>query len=154
MITYTVEQVSTIWGFEKDIVNFLHEEAPKINKMFGDDFDYKGFRLDVFAEKGIFLVCRRNGEVRGILLASLCGSLFDQNFKILQQELFYVKPDSGRTAYHLFKKFIDIGKLKANHIITMLTSQTNIKPSTLVNLGFKETEVLYTLEVDNEQKRK
>ncbi len=133
--------------FTSDIMKFLVAEVPKINEMFGGDFDYSGFPLSAFAENAYFLVIRRNEEVTGIMLASICGSLFDKNFKILQQELFYVKPDSGRSAYYLFQKFIDIGRLKANHIITMLTSQTNIKPSTLVKLGFKQTEVLYTLEV-------
>ena len=148
MITYTIEQLKKPEDFKKDVVDFLNTEAPKINKMFGDHFDYVKFPWYAFAHAGIILICRRNGKVRGMFLASLCESIFDKNVKILQQELFYVKPDSGRTAYHLFKKFIDIGKSEADHIITMLTSQTNIKPTTLNNLGFKETEVLYTLEVN------
>ena len=101
----------------------------------------------MFAERAIFLICRRDGEVRGTMIAFLTKSPFDPSIKILQQQHFYVKPDSGRTAYHLFKKFIDIGKTEANHIITMLTSQTNIKPETLERLGFKEMETLYRMEV-------
>ena len=147
---YTIEQLKVPEDFTQDVRSFLVTEAPKINRMFGDDFNIANFSFYNFADRGIFLICRRDGEIRGMMMASLCGSLFDKDFKILQQELFYVKPESGRTAYHLFKKFIDIGRVKANHIITMLTSQTNIKPSSLVKLGFKQTEVIYTLEVQNE----
>jgi hypothetical protein len=147
LATYTIEQLNDTFDFTGDVMMFLREEVPKINEMFGGDFDYSNFPLNNFAKNAVFLVSKRNDKITGIMLASLCPSLFDKNFKILQQELFYVKPDSGRSAYYLFQKFIDIGRLKANHIITMLTSQTNIKPSTLVKLGFRQTEVLYTLEV-------
>lgn len=149
-MTYTIELLQDPRDFDEDIKEFMYSEGPKINEMFGSDFECKNFPMYLFAQHGIFLVGRRDEEVRGIMLATLCGSIFDKNVKILNQELLYVKPESGRMAYHLFNKFIDIGKLKANHIITMLTSQTNIKPSTLENLGFKQTEVLYTLEVDDE----
>ena len=143
-MAYTIKRYR---NYTKELAIFLHEHIPKISKKFGDKFDHTNrddFRL---FEKGIFLVCERDGEIQGIHISFLLHSVFDHNTRILQQQLFYCKEGSGRAAYHLFKKFIDIGKQEANHIITMLTSQTNIKPETLRKMGFNELETLYRLEV-------
>jgi len=143
-MTYTIERVTE---FDGDIKKFLLEEAQSINNLFENKFDIQFADFKLMFEKGVFLVCRRDGKIRGIHLSFLHSSIFDKNTKSLYQQLFYVKPYSGRAAYHLFKKFIDIGRNEANHIITMLTSQTNIKSSTLESFGFKELETLYRLEV-------
>ena len=45
------------------------------------------------------------------------------------------------------KALFAFGDCEADHIITMLTSRTNIKPCTLESKGFKMLEVLYRLEV-------
>lgn len=144
---YTIEQVNaeTVWS--PDVRSYILEEFPKISELFGNKLDYKNCPVERLASDCIFLVCRRNGEIRGHLICYLFNSPLDSKVKILYQLSFYVKPDSGRTAYYLFQKFIDIGKDQANHIITMLTSQTNIKPSTLNNLGFEEVETLYRMEI-------
>lgn len=142
--TYTIDRVTQI---DDDLALFLNQEIPKISKRFGDKFNYNYCPIGNIFKKAVILVGRRNGEVRGILVAFLTPSVFDIKTIILQQQIFYVKPDSGRTAYHLFNKFIDIGRHEANHIITMLTSETNIKSETLEKLGFKELETLYRLEV-------
>lgn len=147
MMKYTIERIRNHYHFTKDFYEFLDESVPNISKMFGDKFNIHNTVYESFALKGLVLICRRNGEIRGMMIASLFVSPFDSATIILQQQLFYVKPDSGRTAYHLFQEFLDIGKAKANHIITMLTSQTNIKPETLEKMGFKELETLYRLEV-------
>jgi hypothetical protein len=52
-----------------------------------------------------------------------------------------------KAAYLLFKDFIDFGKSNANHIITMICKITNIKPESLLKLGFTEMETLYRLEI-------
>lgn len=145
--TYTIEQLNRESFKNPALQKYLYEEAPKISAMFDNKLDYRNCPVISLAENYIFLVCRRNGEIRGHMLCYVFTSPLDINVKVLYQLSFYVKPDSGRTAYHLFQKFIDIGKDRANHIITMLTSHTNIKPSTLENLGFKELETLYRLEV-------
>lgn len=142
--TYMIKRAYTV---TPELQNFLTIEVPKISERFGHKFDYNNLDLNRMVSNGIFLYCERNGEVTGILSAMVGTTLFDVKLKILQQRIFYVKPDSGRTAYHLFKKFIDIGKREANHIITMLTSETNIKPQTLEKMGFKKMETLYRLEV-------
>lgn len=145
-MTYTLERVQKPVEFTEDVKKFLADEMPKLSKRFGDKLNFKNNFPEIFAQQGIFLICKRNEEITGIMVAVLRQSPFDFETTILRQVLFYVKPNSGRTAYHLFKKFIDIGKSQANHIITMITSQTNIKPETLKKMGFKELETLYLLE--------
>jgi hypothetical protein len=115
--------------------------------MFNHKLNWKNAPIGHLINNYQFYICRRDGEVTGHLICYVFTSPLDVKVKILYQLAFYAKPDSGRTAWHLFQKFIDIGKKEANHIITMLTSQTNIKPSTLKNLGFEEVETLYRLEV-------
>lgn len=143
-IDYKVERA--IWP-SVEILKFLDQNLPDLAATFEGAFDFRNANVSEMIRSGIFLVGRRNGEIRGLHISWLFKSPLDMNTKVLQQQLFFVKPDSGRMAYHLFQKFIDIGKTEANHIITMLTRHTNIKPKTLNSMGFKELEVLYRLEV-------
>ncbi len=142
-MTYTIERARVLTN---ELQNFVNSEGPRIAEIFDNKFNPSGAALEGMIERGIFLVGRRNGEIRGVHISWLVKSPLDVEIKILQQQLFYVKPDSGRMSYHLFNKFIDIGKSEANHIITMLTRQTNIKSATLEKIGFKELEVVYRLE--------
>lgn len=146
MTTYTIERIDSEEKYTSEIRDYFFEVAPVISKMFGDKYDWGNFKIGYLISKGLVLICRRNGKITGHMIASLSPSIFDHNIKILQQISFYVRPKSGRTAYHLFNNFIDIGKVEAHHIITMLTSQTNIKPSSLKKLGFDELETLYRME--------
>lgn len=148
--SYTIEQIKDPGEnlpYDFDFIEYLLEVGPTLTNLFEGKLDYKNCNVRDLVNNCIFLVCRRNGKIRGHMICYLTNSPLDPKVKILRQLSFYVKPDSGRTAYHLFHKFIDIGKDRANHIITMLTSHTNIKPSTLENLGFKELETLYRLEI-------
>lgn len=145
--TYTIEQLTDKTLCNKDVREYIFEVAPKLSEMFENKLDFRNCPVVDLVQKGIFLVCRRNGEIRGHMICYVFTSPLDVKVKILYQLSFHVKPDSGRTAYHLFQKFIDIGKDRANHIITMLTTHTNIKPSTLERMGFKELETLYRMEI-------
>jgi len=146
MTTYTIERLTNAL-ITSEIANYLVTEAPKISAMFDNKLDWNKTPFAHLIENYQFYICRRNGEITGHLICYIFTSPLDTSKKILYQLAFYAKPDSGRTAWHLFQKFIDIGRKDANHIITMLTSQTNIKPSTLKNLGFEEVETLYRLEI-------
>ena len=147
-MTYTIKVV--VYPPPQELVDFLACETPRINGLFGDRYDLTKTDLEKIFKNYMCLYCTRDDEVTGILISYLGSSPFDESVKILRQVIFYVKEESGRTAYHLFKKFIDIGRLQANYIITTLASQTNIKPSTLERLGFNKLETLYRLEVDGE----
>lgn len=144
MTTYTIERVLT---YKDDLRLFLECEMPELSKRFGNKFNHEMAIVKYMIEKGIVFVGKRNGEIRGLHISWLYKSPLDITVKILHQQLFYVKPDSGRMSFHLFNKFIDFGKSEANHIITMLTSETNIKSETLNKYGFKELETLYRMEI-------
>lgn len=141
---YTVEKIDTL---DDEFRTFLKAEMYELSKMYDGVFDPNYCAMKEMLQKGIVFICRRNGEVTGFHISWLSRSSLDVTKKVLQQQIFYVKPDSGRSAYHLFKKFIDFGKSQADHVITMIASHTNIKPSSLESLGFKELETLYRLEV-------
>lgn len=144
MTTYTIEQITKA---DDEFIEYFYEVGPELSKKFGNAFDWKYCPIHVMIDRYIFLVCKRNGKITGHMICNLFTSPLDITVKILYQVSFHAKPDSGRTAYHLFQKFLDIGKTRANHVITQLTSQTNIKPATLEKMGFKEMETLYRLEI-------
>lgn len=148
MTTYSIEQLTeeTLYKYD-EVKKYLYEVAPVLAELFGNKFDWKKTPIPLLVKHYQFYICRRDGHVTGHLICHIYTSPLDVTKKILYQVSLYAKPDSGRTAWHLFQKFIDIGKKDANHIITMLTSQTNIKPSTLENMGFKEIETLYRMEI-------
>lgn len=130
-----------------DLREFLIAETDRMNSMFDGMFDVSFAAVSKMLRDGVFLVCRDDGEVTGFHVSWLITSPLDINVKILQQQAFYVKENSGSTAYQLFKYFVDFGKREADHIITMLASKTNIKPASLERWGFSELETLYSMEV-------
>ena len=144
MTTYTIERIDTL---DDDVKEFLQKEMPNLIRISGNRFNPNYCALASMLQKGVFFVCRREGIVTGFHISWLSSSPLDLRVKTLTQQLFYVKPDSGRTAYHLFKKFIDFGKSEADHINTMIGGHTNIKPSTLKSGGFEEVETLYRIRV-------
>jgi len=146
-MAYTIDRLQKREDFTPEVEKFFLEESPKIAKMFDDDFDWRNFDRVECAEKCVFLLARKDGVPCGYLIAALIPSFFDPKTLIFSQQSLYVKDGFMGAAHKLFKTFIDIGKVNANHIITMIASQTNIKPRSLERLGFKKLETLYRLEV-------
>ena len=147
---YTIDRVNSEELKKYDFAKYMLDQLPLFKEKFTGDFN-----LDNMTNEGahhlldgkMFFICRRDGEITGHLICEIYTHPFDQDLRVLQQISLWVKPDSGRTAYHLFQKFIDIGKCEADHIYTMLTSETNIKPSTLERMGFKYAETVYRMEI-------
>ena len=150
--TYTIDKV-TQWlliedkEFKEEFARYLAETGPDLSAIFSDKLKWRSADLEYLIEECGFLVCRRNGKIVGHMIYHLGGTPLDASVKILRQVSFHTRPNSGRAAYYLFHKFIDIGKKEANHIITALTSHTNIKPETLEKYGFNKLETLYRMEV-------
>lgn len=142
---YEIERIDSL--SDNDLKDFIRKESRKLSKLFNNTFNHNYCAIESMIQKGVFLICRRDGLITGCHISWLFASPLDVNIKILQQQIFYVKKNSGRTAYHLFKKFIDIGKSEAHHIITMIGEHTNVKPSTLNSWGFEEIETLYRMKV-------
>lgn len=155
MSTYTIEQISFDEFFNnyKDIQEYLYEVAPSLSKMFGNKLDYRHTDYASLFKRYIFLVCLRDGKISGHMICNLFTSPLDSTVRILSQVSFHTKPGSGRSAYHLFHKFLDIGKARANHVITHTNPNTNIKSSTLERMGFEEVETVYRLEITDECRR-
>ena len=150
--TYTIEQVTLTAlksdeEFKEEFIQYLAKVGPELTRLFDGKLDWINVNLETLIEECGFLVCMRNGKIVGHMIYHIGGTPLDASVKVLRQVSFHVRPNSGRAAYHLFHKFIDIGKKEANHIITALTSHTNIKPETLEKYGFNKLETLYRMEV-------
>lgn len=144
---YTIERIHTIDQMDVEFTNFFVHEARAIAKMYGNKFKWTNFDMLGYAREGLVLVVRRRGVPVGAVFARLYGSIFDPEVKILMQDILYVKDGFPIATCLLMQGFIAFGREYANHCFTMLTEQTNIKPSSLKKLGFKEVETLYRLEV-------
>ena len=109
---------------------------------------WKYFPFKKVADRKDFLIllCYRDEEPVGFLIASRGCAFWNDELRVLRQETLQARPGT-RAAYHLMKHFIDIGKASADHVITMIGQRTNIKPSSLKKLGFSELEILYSMEV-------
>lgn len=144
MTKYEIKRVDYL---SDELRTFLKTEMCDLADRYDNVFDPNYCAIEKMLQSGVFFVCYRDGEITGIHLSWLLNSSLDINVKILQQQIFYVKPKSGRTAYHLFKKYVDFGRSNAHHIITMIGRHTNVKPSTLKRWGFEELETLYRMKV-------
>lgn len=89
-----------------------------------------------------------NGRHTGLMLARLCGSIFDDDFITYRQDLLYARPGS-RASKLLLDDFIDFGRRHANHVVTGIGAETCIKPESLEKLGFKKLETIYRMESKN-----
>lgn len=146
-MTYTVRLVSgaKIAGDEK-LKWYIENAAAECNIRYGSEFDWYDFDLENYATTQPLFVCFRDEEPVGFLGASLTTSVFDKNLRILKQLLLYATPGT-RASFHLLKAYIDFGKNNADHILTVIGSETNIKPQSIERLGFKKLETTYRIEV-------
>lgn len=140
---YTIEKVDTL---DIDFKRFLFKERKNLNEITNNKFDMNYAAIEQMLQKGVVFVCRKKGLITGFHTSWLTSSPLDVRVKLLHQQVFYVKPNSGKSAYLLFQKFIDFGRSHADHIITMIGKHTNVKSSTLKRWGFEEVETLYRME--------
>lgn len=146
IVNYTIVR-KTIHNFSLIDRDFVRFGAIKLNEKYDNRYDWKNFDLYNHLARGNYLaICYRDKEPVGFLFASFYKSFFEPNLVILQQNTLFCLPNT-RGANLLMKDFIDFGKANANHVITMIGRESNIKPRSLENLGFKELETLYLLEV-------
>ena len=146
MTTYTIERAEYN-EYDGELVRYILEMSPQLSELFGGALDFRATDYKYLLTECNFMVCKKDGKIVGHLISHLGGTPLDKNIKILRAISFHVRPNNSRAAYLLFNNFIDIGKDQANHIITALTSHSNIKPQTLEKYGFKELETLYRMEI-------
>lgn len=143
---YMIKRLSIYDLRAKEIMDFFVRAGKDVASQYDNKFDWRNFRLKRYVERGFVWVCFRNGLPVGFSLAQLYPSILDPKIAILFQDLLYAQPGT-RAASLLLKHFIDFGTRNANHIITAIGTQTNIKGKSLEKLGFKKFEELYRIEV-------
>ena len=145
IVAYTVKQI-TVKDLTGVLLRFIADTGDHLNRVYGDKFDWShGFPLRYTIEKHIFLVCYRDQEPIGFMIGTLNPMLFDINKSMLRQETLYAK--YPRATVELLRYFIDLGKVRANDVVVCIGNKTNLKPASLVKLGFTKTEEWYRLEV-------
>lgn len=145
-VTYTTKRITAAeFKASASIQQFVFRSAVKSNRIYKTNYNWSRFPFLQFIDKHYFCICFRDDQPVGFLMASLFTSFFDPNIFILEQNLLFSLPNT-RGSYYLFKDFIDFGKANANHIISMIGSETNIKSKSLEKLGFKKIEELYRME--------
>ncbi len=144
---YRIERITRLEQCDQVFAEFFIRSADHVAFMFGCKFNWRNFDFLRYAAGGAVWVCFKDEKPVGAMLARLYGSVFDPSVKILMQDLCYVSEPGGRAAHLLMTQFIDFGKSNANHILTMVAPQTNIKGRSLEKLGFQKIEELYRLEV-------
>lgn len=142
---YTIKKC-TMQNLTHEDLKFICRSAVHLSKKLNAKYKWENFRIMTFAKEENLWICYRDEEPVGFLMASLFKNFFDSETIILKQNLLFSLPNT-RGAYLLVKEFIDFGKHHANHILTAIGRETNIKPRSLSKLGFKKLEELYRLEI-------
>ena len=144
-MAYTVKQI-TLNDLSGILLRFIADNADKLNAIYGNKFDWAhGFPLKYCVKNHVVLVCYRDSEPIGFMLGSMNPMLFDIKKTVLRQEILYAK--YPKATIELLRYFIDLGRLRANHVITCIGKHTNIKPRSLEKLGFTKMEEWFEMEV-------
>lgn len=149
-VSFTIEELTYDSDPQPDVIDFLRRTAAAYEKTHhAEVFDPNNFSIARYLARagGHMFLARRDGRPVGVMFARLLTSVFDSNLLILFQDLLYVESGNSRATKMLMQYFIDFGKKNANHLITMITEGTNIKPRSLERLGFSELETLYRMRV-------
>jgi hypothetical protein len=145
MDTYTIRELET-WVDESRVVKwFCLEVGIEVNEKYGNSYNWKKFDIARYIHFNRIVICFRDEEPVGLMMSRLMPSVFDPECKVLYQDLLYAEPGT-RAANLLMRDYLDYGKANANHIITMIGTQTNIKGRSLERLGFEKVEDVYLLE--------
>lgn len=144
---YTIKKI-TPRTYSKAVSRYIYYSSDRVNREYKNLFpNWDSFpMLDFLKLPDCHLwVAFRDGAPVGFLLATGFKSFFDRELKILKQQILYATPGT-RASYYLLEEFIDFGKSNANHVISSIGTETNIKPRSLERLGFKKFEELFRLE--------
>ena len=147
MTDYRIEPIENLYMLHKYRNQFQHL-AKEISECFGNVFNIRNFDIERYLENpnASVVVAWKGKEVVGCYLARLVRNVFDDECVMLTQDLIYVRPGHPKAARLLFQDLVAFGKENANHVITCVTSQTNISERSLEKRGFKKLETLYRLE--------
>lgn len=146
MNVYTTRQLKVEDLDNPNILQFLKSGAETVCAAYERKFDWHKFGIVAYIINHRFVVCFRNEVPVGFMLSRFFPSIFDPTVKILFQDSLFQVPGS-RAVKYLMQEFIDFGNSNADHVISVIGKETNIKRQSLEKLGFKELETLYRMEI-------
>ncbi len=144
--TYTIKQLHSVDEIDGKLASFIMEAEIDLQIMTGKKFKFSQFNFGLYFRHAFFWVCYRGSEPVGFSAARRYKSVFDDETRILMQDVLYAIPGGGRAAWLLMQTFVAFGRENADHVITAIHAKTNIKPKSLKKLGFREMETHFRLE--------
>ena len=144
--TDSTVKVLSARNITRDDMVFIAAVGRHLAKRYKVGFKSEKFNLALYMDRGRMTICYDGkGRATGLMLARLYTSIFDDETKILQQDLLYARPGS-RASKVLLDDFIDFGRKHADHILTTIGTETAIKGESLEKLGFSRLETTYRME--------
>lgn len=128
-----------------DVLAYIRDRLQYLNKLNSFKYDVDKMPLGYLINKHVVLVCFKNEQPVGFMIAMLNNSVFDITIKNLTQLVLY--SDKPKATHMLVMEFIDFGKRNANYVAMSIGKFTNIKESSLVKLGFTKGDSEYLMEV-------
>lgn len=130
-----------------ELRDFSKEFGTKLEPMGNDDYIAK--LIKEFTDNHIFLVA--DGEsvgLMGFIAGLVTPHIFNPNIMTICPAVWWVSKcyRNSRAGSMLLKKYIEIGKQKADWVILSYSRSCPIKDSTVKKLGFIETEKSFLME--------
>lgn len=129
-------------------LKIFSEELGTVKKLFGDE-DYVRARVIDVLTNHAFFVAEKDGSLVGFICGFLVPHYFNPQIITLTELIWWVIPSERGTeaGKGLMEKFIEFGKEKSHWIAFGLNEKTPVKDERLFDLGFKNFERSFLMEV-------
>src|SRR3990172_250847 len=107
--------------------------------------------IEEFSKNHVFIVAEnKTVGLMGFIAAMFSPHLFNPKIKCFSCVVLWIAEPyrNSRGASILLKKFIEIGKAKADWTILGVSNKCPLKGSSLENLGLKQTEQMFLMETE------
>ena len=143
-MAYSVKRVTNS-NLTYDLLEYFNYKGRQLSELYPYFSNWSKLPLEIFNEGYIFMAFDQTGQPKGLMMLDMGPAYFDATKT--QCILMTISGDSPRVTSTLLHHFIDFGKANADHIIMSIAKHTNIKPESVLSLGFKELETAYIMEV-------
>lgn len=149
----TSSDIKPLLGMLKNFSDFYALEK---YSFYSDDEQDMLIKLSTIVDHHVCLVAEpinpKTGElgpVVGLIAGMYSDHFYNKKLKVLTELFWWVAEDhrSSRVGHDLVKKFIDVGKAKANLITLCILEKSPVKDSSLRFFGFKPVEKSFVMEV-------
>lgn len=143
---YSIKRITTDEiSNDEDLWNYFYKKGKELSDKYPMWNGWLNMPQNLFDQTYVWFALDTHGNPKGLLMAELDPCYFNPKKTMLVQTT--LSGDNPRATATLYKHLIDFGKANADYICTNIGHSTNIKPSSLHKMGFKESETTYIMEV-------